>query len=191
MRMKMSGNVFGGLLVAAALQGCAGTPTVLGAADQQSLQSLPLFAQGGTSQFGFELACHGEFASCSAIRHGFEHWADDRHIRMQMVESADGLPPADRQGATLYRLVISITPLVVSSYNKIYVKGVDLSGKYTPPKISYRAKLYVFDSATGKKLRDISFHDERVADFKADANVYLQAEVSTIIASVDPFYQPR
>jgi hypothetical protein len=190
MRMKSSRHVFGGLLVAVALQGCAGTAQVLSAADRQSLQSLPLFARDGTPRFSLELSCLGEFVSCDTIRHGFEHWADDRHIHMRMVESLDA-PPPDRQATTPYRLAVSITPRVVSSYNKICVKGDNLSGGYTPPKVSYRASLYVFDAATGQQLRNLSLHDERVAAYKANANIYVRAEVKAFIAGVDPSYRSQ
>lgn len=191
MRVRTSVHIFGCMLIAVSVSGCAGTATVLSSADRQSLQSLPLFASDGTPQFSVQLACRGEFASCNTIRRGFEHWTGDRHIQMQMVESLDAAPHAAHQAAIPYQLAVSIAPLVVDSYDKINVKGDDLSGHYTPPKVSYRAELEVFDAGTGKQLRHMSLHDERVADFKADAGNYLRAELKTLIADVDPAYRSR
>ena len=191
MRMKTSLHVLGCLFVAITVQGCAGTPTVLSAADRQSLQALPLFAPDGAPQFSFELACNGEFSSCNTIRHNFDKWAHDRHIHMRMRASVDTVPHADRQAAAPYRLALSIRPLVVSSYNKVYSKDDNLSGGYTPPKVGYHASLHVFDAVAGKQLRIVSFHEERVADYKADANSYLRAELNTFIADIEPSYRAQ
>lgn len=191
MRMKHWLHFLGCVFVVIIVQGCAGTPTVLSTADRQSLQALPLFAADGTPQFSFELACNGDLNSCNTIRHSFEKWAHDRHVHMQITASVDTAPHADRQADAPYRLALGIRPLVVSSYDKVYSKGDNLSGGYTPPKVGYRASLYVFDAVAGKQLRTISFHEEREADFKADANSYLRAELNTFIADMDPSYRSR
>lgn len=196
MRMKTFGGVLAGLLLATTLQGCAGTAQIISVAQQQSLQSLPLFRQDGSPRFSLELACNGEFVSCKTIQHAFEHWAGERGIDMQMVDASTIIRRTDRRDAnstssTPYRLAIDITPLVVASYNKISIQGRNLQGGYTPPKVGYRATLYVFDVASGMQLREIPFHDEDDAKFKADANVYLRGELADFIGNLDPRYRPR
>lgn len=183
MRVSTVSHVMGCLLVAAVLQGCAGTAQVLSAADQQSLKSLPLFARDGTPRFSLELSCSGEFISCNTIRHGFEHWTDDRHIPMQMV-GVEAAPSVDCHMP--YRLVVSISPLVISTYDKVDFKYDEYTHKPTP-KVGYRANLKVFHSA--QELRNFSIHDERIADYKADANITLRAELKTLIAGMDPTYR--
>lgn len=195
MRVNTLLSVPGGLLLATILQGCAGTPQIISVAQQKSLQSLPLFQHDGSPRFSLDLACNGEFLPCNTTRHAFELWASARGIDMRMVEAGVLTRHADRRyskpGSSVpYRLAIEITPLVVASYNKIAIGG-DIQGGYTPPKVSYRATLYVFDLASGKQLREIPFHDERVADFKADANGYLRAEIADVISSLDPGYRAR
>ena len=196
MRVNTLLSVPGGLLLATILQGCAGTPQIISVAQQKSLQSLPLFQHDGSPRFSLDLACNGEFLPCNTTRHAFELWASARGIDMRMVEAGVLTRHADRRyskpGSSVpYRLAIEITPLVVASYNKIYVKGDDLQGGYTPPKVGYRATLYVFDLTSGKQLRDMPFHDERVADFKADANDYFRAEIANFIGNLDPGYRHR
>lgn len=115
---------------------------------------------------------------------------------MQMVEASTISEYTDRRDAkptssATYRLAIEIAPLVVASYNKVSIKGDDFQGGYTPPKVGYRANLYVFDVASGMQLREIPFHDEDVAKFKADANVYLRAELADVIGNLDPRYRLR
>ena len=195
MRMNALLGVLGALLVATNLQGCAGTNQVINVAQQQSLQSLPLFHKDASPRFSFDLFCNGGNLSCTTVQRAFENWAAARGIDMQMVQAdtiarhADRVDPAPSSSVP-YRLAIEITPLVVASYNKIAIGG-DIQGGYTPPKVSYRATLYVFDLASGKQLREIPFHDERVADFKADANGYLRAESADVISSLDPGYRAR
>ncbi len=196
MRMNALASVFGGLLLATALQGCVGTPQIISLAQQKSLQSLPLFRQDDSPRFSLDLACNGEFISCNTTRHAFEHWASKRGIDMQMVDAGELIRHSDRRNpkptsSVPYRLAIEITPLVVPSYNKISIKADDFQGRYTPPKVGYRATLYVFDLTSGKQLRDIPFHDERVADFKADANAYFRAEIANFIGNLDPGYRAR
>jgi hypothetical protein len=61
-----------------------------------------------------------------------------------------------------------------------------LNGDYKPPKISYTATLYVFDAVSGKLVQQVPYHEQRTADFKADAGDYLRVEVKNFIASLDP-----
>ena len=176
-----------------ALQGCAGTPSVISKAEQQSLQSLQLFSPEGQPRFSFDLACTSEGASCSTVEHAFSDWAQGRNIAMQVIESgADLLKPANRSApTTTYRLAVHFAPLVAGSYNKVYSKGDSLSGGYTAPTVSYVATLYVFDASSNKLLRQVRFHEQRTADFKSDASVYIRDEVKNFIISLDPSYQGK
>ena len=53
------------------------------------------------------------------------------------------------------------------------------------------ATLYVFDANSGKLLRQLRFHERRMADFKNDASGYIRGEVKSFIATLDPSYQSR
>lgn len=174
-----------------ALQGCAGTPSDISNAEQQSLQSLQLFSPQGKPRFSFDLACTSEDASCSSVERTFSDWAQARNITMQKVESDEGLlKPEPRAAPTMpYRLAVRFSPLVVGSYNKVNVTGGSLHGGYTPPAVSYVATLYVFDTSSGKLLRQVRFHEQRTADFKGDASGYIRAEVKNFITSLDPSYR--
>ena len=178
------------VVVALALQGCAGTAMVINGAQQQSLQSLQLFGPDAIPRFTFTLACTSEDASCITVEHAFADWAQDRHVSMQSVEPDDAsFQPGHSSAAVAglpYRLAVRFAPLVIASFNKINVtQGGSLSGDYKPPKVGYTATLYVFDAGTGKLLQQVPFHEQRTADFKADAGDYLRAEVKNFVASLD------
>ena len=143
------------LALAMAIQGCAGTATVLSKTERQSIRSLQLFGPDTSPRFTFDLACVSEDISCLTVEHAFSDWAQNRHIAMRMVEAGDLLLRQDHRSEVLkpvaqYRLAVNFAPLVVASYNKIYSKGDTLSGGYTPPSVSYTATLYIFDVTTGK-----------------------------------------
>lgn len=191
----MQSKMLAGMVVAAlVLQGCVGTATVIGKTDQASLQSLQLFGPDEAARFTLQLACTSEDASCVTVEHAFSGWADDRHIAMQMVEPGDasftrGRPSTGASAQPPYRVAIRFAPLVVASFNKVNF-GADgsSSGDYKPPRVSYTATLYVFDAASGKLLQQVPYHEQRTADFKADAGDYLRVEVKNFIASLDPAY---
>lgn len=189
-------NMIVSVVIALALQGCAGTATVIGHAEQQSLQSLQLFNPDGAPRFTFNLTCTGQDASCVTVEHAFSGWAQDRHISMHSVEPGDasfrpGHPSTPQVADVPYRLAVHFAPLVIESFNKINVNGDTLSGDYKPPKVGYTATLYVFDAGTGKLVQQVPFHEQRTADFKADAGSYLRTEVGNFIASLDPAYRRR
>lgn len=184
------------IVVALTMQGCAGTPAVIDRAEQQSLQSLQLFSADGGPRFTLDLACTSEGASCDIVERAFSTWAQERHIGMQTVEPGDvsfrpGHPSTPKVAGVPYRLAVHFAPLVVASYNKIYAKGDSLSGDYKPPKVGYTATLNVFDAGTGKLLQQVPYHEQRTADFKADAGNYLRPEVQNFIASLDPAYRRK
>jgi len=182
------------VVVALALQGCAGAATVISSAQQQSLQSLQLFGADASPRFTFDLACTSEDASCVTVERAFANWAQDRHVSMQSVEPDDasfrpGHPSIPQAASVPYRLAVRFAPLVIASFNKINVtQGGSLSGDYKPPKVGYTATLYVFDAASGKLMQQVPFHEQRTADFKADAGDYLRVEVKNFVASLDPAY---
>lgn len=190
-------TMVGGTVIALALSGCAGTETVIDRAQQQSLQSLHLFNSDGSPRFTFNLTCTSEDVSCVTVERAFSGWAQDRHISMHSVESGDasfrpGRPSIPQVAGVPYRLAVHFAPLVIPSFNEINV-GADgsLIGDYKPPKVGYTATLYVLDAGTGKLVQQVPFHEQRTADFKADAGSYLRAEVRNFIASLDPAYRRK
>jgi hypothetical protein len=185
--------ILGCVAIAMMLQGCVGTTTVLGKADQQSLQSLQLFSPDTSARFTFDLTCVSRDMSCLTVENAFSDWAQRRHIAMRMVESDDLLlkqtqRAKEHKPVTPYRLAVRFAPLVVASYNMINTQGDRMTGDYTPPSISYTATLYIFDATTGKLLREVPFHEKRTGDFQDDANPYIRAEVNGFIASLDPAF---
>ena len=65
--MRHLPRVVASVLVVLALQGCAGTATVLGPTQQKSLQSLSLFNPEASPRFAADLACTGSDASCLTV----------------------------------------------------------------------------------------------------------------------------
>ncbi|HWU76510.1 MAG TPA: hypothetical protein VN043_08390 [Rhodanobacter sp.] len=150
-----------------------------------------MFNPRGQPRFSFDLACTGEDASCNTVEHAFSEWTQARNITMQVIRLDENLlKPASRSApTTTYRLAVHFAPLVAGSYSKIYAKGDSLSGGYTPPTVSYLATLHVFDTSSGKLLRQVRFHEQRTADFKSDASVYIRGEMKNFIASLDPSHE--
>jgi len=69
--MRHLPRVVASVLVVLALQGCAGTATVLGPTQQKSLQSLSLFNPEASPRFAADLACTGSDASCLTVENAF------------------------------------------------------------------------------------------------------------------------
>lgn len=183
----------GSMLVALALQGCAGTVTVVSQDQQKSLQSLPLFNADSSPRFSFYLACTGEDVSCINAVNAFSDWSRERNITMRSIDPDDGLftsgiPSARRDAVLPYRVAIRLAPLVVPSFDDTGGVHGDMRGGYTPPKVGYTATIHVFDAVTGKLLLDIRAHDQRVADPKGDASEYVRSEMNVLIGNLDPGY---
>jgi hypothetical protein len=189
-------TLVGSVFIALALQGCVGTGSVISQAQQQSLQSLQLFKADSSPRFTFYLACTSEDASCVAAEHAFSDWARDRHVTLRAVEPGDRSfksgQSSTRQPADMpYRVAVRFAPLIVPSFNLTSVNASGtMDGGYVPPKVGYTATIHVFDAATGKLLLELPAHEQRVADFKADAGEYIRSEVRTFVAGLDPAY-PR
>ena len=180
-------------LIVLALQGCAGTDTVVNQTQQKSLQSLQLFNADLSPRFSFYLACTSEDASCVTAENAFSTWSRSRGIAMRPIEPGDasftgGIPSSGRHDALPYRVAIRIAPLIVPSYDGSGGVGGDMRGGYQPPKVGYTGTIYVFDSATGKLLLNTSIHEQRDASYKGDASEYVRSEMNTLIGNLDPAY---
>jgi hypothetical protein len=183
----------GSMLVALALQGCAGTASVLNQTQQKSLQSLQLFNADSSPRFSFYLACTSDDVSCVTAENAFSTWSQNRNIAMRPIESDDvlftsGISPSGRHDALPYRLAIRLAPLIIPSYDASGGVHGDMHGGYTPPKVGYTGTVYVFDATTGKLLLDMSVHEQRTADYKGDASEYIRSEMNTLIGNLDPAY---
>ena len=179
----------GSLLAALALQGCAGTPAVIGNAQQKSLQSLQLFSPDASPRFSLYLTCNDRHGSCAAAENAFSNWSRSRNIRLQLMEPGDGSPAAGRARAGVpYRMTIELAPMIIPSYDESGGVHGDMRGGYSPPRIGYSAKIDVFNAADGKLLLDVNAHDQKTGKYKGDANEYIRSEMSALIASLDPGY---
>lgn len=185
----------GALLLA--LQGCAGTPSALSAGDRAALTSLSLFDAHDGARFAVELTCTGEEASCNTVEHAFSAWADHRHIALRDI-AADELGRGRRSrhpnqiSALPYRLAVTFAPSLVPSIDMTHVdqSGGLYGAGYTPPRVSYNATIRVFDATSGVLLKELPASQHLAADYHADANGYIRAEVNRLIASLDPAYRP-
>ena len=183
------GSLLGSLLAACVLQGCAGTPAVLAGGGQKALQSLQIFGQDARPRFSLYLRCDDRHGSCAAAENAFSNWARSRHIRLELLDPADGMHPAHGADAGVpYRMTIRLTPVIIPSYDESGGVHGDMRGGYTPPRIGYSAKIDVFDGASGKLLFDADAHDQQTGQYKSDANAYIRAQMATLIGSLDPGY---
>ncbi|HVC15793.1 MAG TPA: hypothetical protein VNE18_00680 [Rhodanobacter sp.] len=182
------------VLVMLAVQGCAGTASVISQGQQKSLQSLRLFNPDASPRFAADLACRGSDASCLTVENAFYAWARDRHVELRTVEPGDavfsGGQPAHRQNPALpYRLAIRVAPLVIPSFDESGGTGGNMAAGYTPPKVGYAATIRVVDAASGKLLQELPVHDQQDAAYKGDVGKYIRAEMSVLIGSFDPAYR--
>jgi hypothetical protein len=181
-----------GVVVALALQGCAGTGSVIAQSGPQALQ---LFNADSSPRFTFYLACTSEDASCSTVENAFSDWASDRHVTLRLAEPGDtlftsGIPSFGKSTDLPYRVAVRFAPLVVPSFTQ-FNGGGQAQGGYTPPKVGYTATIYVFDSAAGKLLQKAPSHEQRTTEPHGHANGYIRSEVNGFIASLDPAYRQK
>ncbi|HUW53636.1 MAG TPA: hypothetical protein VMV99_09515 [Rhodanobacter sp.] len=193
--MWLSLIVVASVLVVLALQGCAGTATVLSPTQQKSLRSLSLFNPDASPRFAADLACTGSDASCLTVENAFYAWARDRHVELRTAEPGDavfsGGQPAHRQNPALpYRLAIRVAPLIIPSFDESGGTGGNMAAGYTLPKVGYTATIRVVDAASGKLLQELPVHDQQDAAYKSDVGKYIRAEMSVLIGSLDPAYRP-
>lgn len=186
------------VVAALALQGCAGSASVINQDDARALQSLPLFNPDASARFTFYLACTGTDASCGTVQHAFSEWTDARPIASRLVEPGDSAfnssDAVARQHAPVpYRLAVIFSPVTVPSFDTLNVdpSGATTGSGYTPLKVGYAATIKVFDAISGKLLRELPAHQRRMADYKSDANGYIRAEVKGFLGSLGPAHSRR
>ena len=179
----------GSLLAALALQGCAGTPAVIGNTQQKSLQSLQLFSPDASPRFSLYLTCNDRHGSCAAAENAFSNWSRSRNIRLQLIDPGDGSPAAGGEGTGVpYRMTVELAPMIIPSYDESGGVHGNMRGGYSPPRIGYTAKIDVFNAANGKLLLDVRAHDQKTGKYKGDANEYIRSEMNALIGSLDPGY---
>lgn len=174
------------------LQGCARSPTVLGETEQASLRSMALFGDDGNPRFAAYVACTSEDQSCALVDKAFSTWADRRRIVIHLVEDDDaafksGILSSGIAPKQPYRLALQVSPLLVPSFFQ-FRGGMHAQGGYKPPRVGYKARIYIFDAQTGTLLQDMPVHQEVTANPDSTANGYIQSEMRILISSVDPYY---
>jgi len=180
----------GSLLAALALQGCAGTPAVLGSTQQKSLQSLQLFGPDARARFNLYLTCNDKHGSCAAAENAFSNWSRSRNIRLQLIDPGDSSPAAGGEGGRVpYRMTIELAPMIIPSYDESGGVHGNMRGGYSPPRIGYTARIEVFNAANGKLLLAVNAQDQKTGKYKGDTNEYIRAEMSALIGSLDPSYK--
>jgi len=182
------------IVAAVALQGCVGTPTVLDKSQQQSLNSMQLFNKDASPRFIAYVACTSEDESCATVHKIFSEWADQRQVTLHLINADDamfnGVTVSPSKAANKpYRLAIKINPLLVPSFFQ-FRGGEHPVGGYYPPRVGYRATVYVVDATSGAILQELPVHHEVTANPNDTANGYLQRVVDTLLTSVDPAYRP-
>ena len=183
------GLLAGILLTALALPGCAGTPAVLGSAQQKNLQSLRLFGPDASPRFSLYLTCNDRHGSCAAAENAFSNWSRSRNIRLQLMEPGASLPAArEARTGVPYRMRIELAPMIIPSYDESGGVHGDMRGGYSPPRIGYTARIEVFNAADGKQLLDVKAQDQKTGKYQGDANEYIRSEMSALIGSLDPGY---
>ncbi|WP_380003450.1 hypothetical protein [Dyella halodurans] len=182
------------MLAAVTLQGCVGTPTVLDKAQQQSLDSMQLFNKDASPRFTAYVACTSEDESCATVHKIFSEWADQRQVTLHLINADDPMFKGTAASATKamnkpYRLAIKINPLLVPSFFQ-FRGGQYPVGGYYPPRVGYKATVYVVDATSGAILQELPVHHEITANPKDTANGYVQRVVDTLLVSLDPTYRP-
>jgi hypothetical protein len=181
------------ILAAVALQGCAQTPALLSKAQQQSLKSMQLFSEDATPRFAAYVACTSEDESCATVHKLFSEWADKRQIKLHLIDADDAIfkgvaVSSSKAVSEPYRLAIQINPLLVPSFFQ-FRGGQYPVGGYYPPRVGYRATVYVLDARTGAILQELPVHHEMAANPNDTANAYIQSVVGALLANLDPTYR--
>lgn len=183
-------------IVVTSLQGCAGKFSPMNGGDRASLQSLQLYAADSSPRFSAYLACtDASFSSCLTVENAFGRWSHGRHMPLRLFHDRESLlnaaakVPSRKEADLPYRLAVHFVPTLMPSFDESGGPGGNMQSGYVPPKVNYRADVYVFDASNGKLLLKTHASDQRTTDPKADANTYLRAEAVALIDSLDPEYK--
>jgi hypothetical protein len=145
-----------------------------------------LFGDDGTPRFNFYLACVSKTVDCSIIEHMFDRWAGTRALTVHDVQANDvmlssGNPSQAPEQNLPYRVTVRYAPEMQSLSNSLQ------SGSSGAPVVSYMATVRIFDATSGKLLKSMSMHDEKMVDQSSGAaNPYLEAHVKAFLKRLDP-----
>ncbi|WP_109126948.1 hypothetical protein [Dyella sp. C11] len=152
--------------------------------------SVQLFGEDGAPRFNAYLACTSRTVNCSIIEHMFDRWADSRDVSLHEVGPDDaafsnGTPSQAPEQKLPYRVSVRYAPEMASLSNSLQGGATGL------PVVSYVANVRVFDASSGKLLKSMSMHDEKMVDqAQGAANPYLEAHVRAFLKRLDPAYTP-
>ncbi|AIF46500.1 hypothetical protein HY57_04095 [Dyella japonica A8] len=151
--------------------------------------SVQLFKDDGAPRFSFYLACVSKTVQCEIIEQMFGHWADDRQVTVHSLtpDEAARFPadPVSPSADTPYLITVRYAPEMASVSNSLDAGSSGL------PIVSYVANVRVFDTSSGKLVKSMTWHQERMADRDhGSANPYLEAQVRDFLKHLDPSYKP-
>lgn len=157
-------------------------------APARAASSVQLFGDDGSPRFSFYLACISKTVNCEIIERMFGRWADDRKLSVNTVTPEEAARPPEnpaqgQSGSNPYRVTVRYAPEMASVSNSL------VSASKGPPLVSYVANVRVFDSASGKLVKSMTWRKEEMADRdQGGANPYLDAQVHDFLKHLDPTY---
>ena len=145
--------------------------------------SVQLYGDNDAPRFSFYLACVSKTVNCEIIERLFGDWADTRKLDVHTLTPDEAShAPSDASDAP-YRVTVRYAPEMGAPSHSLS------NGSTGLPVVSYVANVHVFDTATGKLLKSMSWHDETVADRDyGSANPYFEAQVRNFLKHFDPAY---
>lgn len=149
-----------------------------------------LFTDKGEPRFSFYFTCVSKTVECEIIERKLGDWADDRQLTIHSVTPDDVARFPEQTSSstsadTPYVMTVRYAPEMASVSNSLE------SGSTGMPLISYVANVRVFDAASGKLIRSMTWHKEVTADGdRGPANPYLDAQVRDFLKHLDPAYKP-
>jgi hypothetical protein len=171
-----------GILGVLALQGMS--------APARAGSSVQLFTDSGAPRFAFYFACSSKTVNCEIIERMFGRWADDRGLDVHAVtpDEAARFPENPAQGQAKdepYRVTVRYAPEMGAPSNPFQGGATGL------PLVSYVATVRVYDAASGKLVKSMTWRKEEMADRDhGAANPYLDAQVRDFLKHLDPAYKP-
>jgi len=167
-------------------QGVVGVLLLQGAGWVQAGSGVQLFAEHGEPRFSFYLACVSKTVNCEIIERMFSRWADARELAMHAVTPDEAAHDPDHpaaEGGVPYRVTVRYAP-EMATYSNSFSSGA--SGM---PVVSYQAIVRVFDATSGKLVKSMNWHNEKMVDRAGGAaNPYLEAQVRDFLKHLDPAY---